>query len=67
MNWAHKEVGLGWIGLVENVSRKWVSTIRKGKINIESEWLVMHQPVVALEMFFRVIVNKLKLYIIFIK
>ena len=29
MNWAHKEVGLGWIGLVENVSRKWVSTIYK--------------------------------------
>ena len=26
MNWAHKKIGLGWIGLVENVSRKWVST-----------------------------------------
>ena len=26
MNWVHKEVKLGWIGLVENVSRKWVST-----------------------------------------
>ena len=27
MNWAYKEVGLGWIGLIENVSRKWVSTL----------------------------------------
>ena len=26
MNWAHKEVGLGWIGFVENVSWKWAST-----------------------------------------
>ena len=36
--------------------------IRKSKINIEPGWLVMHQPVVAVEMFFRVIINKLKLY-----
>ena len=27
MNWAYKKVELGWIGLVWNVSRKWVSTI----------------------------------------
>ena len=27
MNWAHKEVELGWIGLVRNVLRKWISTI----------------------------------------
>ena len=26
MNWAYKKVELGWIGLVRNVSRKWVST-----------------------------------------
>ena len=26
MNWAHKKVGLVWIGLVWNVSQKWVST-----------------------------------------
>ena len=24
MNWAHKKVRLGWIGLVQNMSQKWV-------------------------------------------
>ena len=24
MNWAHKEVRLGWIGLKQNMSQKWV-------------------------------------------
>ena len=27
MNWAHIEVELGWIGIVQNVSQKLVSTL----------------------------------------
>ena len=26
MNWAHNEVKLDWVKLIENVSQKWVST-----------------------------------------